>query len=117
MSVLVTPGGAAGDGVAPAGFWTVKRWRALLLVLALVYGFFALWATSVWPPWVGAAQRDDGFSAWAKLAPRDAQNQHQVLSMPTGSPLAAAGVRVGERLVLDHRGDAGRSCRPATPSA
>ena len=81
---------------------TTQQWRALLLTLALgcaVYlGFAAAGLDRAYVPGVAG-------TLGAGLEVQDSAGRNRVKKLEPGSPLALAGARVGDHVLLDHQSD------------
>ena len=78
------------------------RWRVLLLSMAVVCAVLLAWAVPdmprAWDPSVGGTLD-------AAFGPADDERGRPIRRLGAASPLAAAGARVGDRVVHDHQSD------------
>ena len=100
------PGSASPPAVAeaadPVG---TKRWKAALLLFAAFALFHDLWGLSNWE--LEFSPEKAGTLGWV-VGPWEAEG-YPIVSLMPGSPLAAAGAKVGDHVVLDRSGDIRRA--------
>ncbi len=78
------------------------RWKAFVLAFGACVTLLYLWALSAWPTYSNPG------TLGVRFGERTAHQESPIAQLAPGSPLAAAGAKVGDRIRLDHNRDARR---------
>ncbi|MEP7067682.1 MAG: hypothetical protein ABI789_00520, partial [Usitatibacter sp.] len=81
---------------------TPRQWKAFILAFGTAVTLLYLWALSAWPTYSNPG------TLGARFGERTANREAPIVRLAPGSPLAAAGAKVGDRVRLDHNRDARR---------